>query len=300
MGCRRLREETVPKGFNPQKPSDDKKSTRDKRKLGAKSKPVKKDRTVFRVTERATPHPKGETAVPRKLRREHEREVAKTPEGKAVKVKVARRRLITNAAIAAVSVILIAVIFYFYSYKPNVSAMPGQNVGPVVAKINGLAVHEQNIKVMKGYLTSQRSAAGDTTAVTDKEAFEDFKKQIVQYQEARRRGLAPKQSAVDAYVNQNRKQLDEIFVSDPATKTDFLAEIAKMSLSELDYWSSLYPTIARQQAIGKLQSKVLADFRPNPPLGGTELQDAQKKYYDDFVSGLVKKAKVQILADSLK
>lgn len=291
----------MPKRFSPPTPSDDKKTARAKRGANTPSKAPKKDRTIFKVTERATGRPKGEALVPRKLRREQERTLAKSPEGKAQKVRQARRHIIINSAIGVAILVVMAVVFYFYSYKPNAAAMPGENVGPVVARINGYRLHEQNLKVMKGFLALGKPTPTEPSAITDKEAFAELKKQIVQYQEARRRGLAPKQTEVDAYVQNDRKQLDSIFASDATTKTDFLNEVTKMGLTELEYWSSLYPAVARQTALSKLQSAVVATFKqPNPPLGGTDLENAQKKFYDDFVDGLLKKAKVQILKDSLK
>ena len=290
----------MPKRFSPTTPSDDKKTARAKRGATTTKKP-KKDRTVFKVTESATARPKGEAIVPRKLRREQERTVAKSPEGKAVKVRKARTRTVANVAIIAAAVILIAVVYYFYSYKPNAPAMPTENVGPVVATINGYRLHEQNIKVMRGYLASAKATPTEPSAITDKEAFEELKKQIVQYLEAARRHLTSKQTEVDTYVQQDRQRLDAIFASDAQTKTTFDDEIKKMGLTELEYWSSLYPAVARSNAIQKLRSAVLATFQqPNPPLGGTDLANAQKKFYDDFVDGLVKKAKVKIQKDSLK
>ncbi len=290
----------MPKRFSPTTPSDDKKTARAKRGA-APSKKQKKDRTVFKVTESATARPKGEAIVPRKLRREQERTLAKSPEGKATQARKVRNRTILNGAIIAAAVIVVAVMYYFYSYLPNAPAMPAENVGPVVATINGYRLHEQNIKVMKGYLASEKTPPVEPSAITDKEAFEQLKKQIVQYQEARRRHLTSKQTEIDSYVKQDRAQLDSIFASDAESKATFLDEVKKMGLTELEYWSSLYPAVARSNAISKLTSAVVATFQqPNPPLGGTDLANAQKKFYDDFVDGLVKKAKVKILKDSLK
>ncbi|MDI6815968.1 MAG: SurA N-terminal domain-containing protein [Actinomycetota bacterium] len=196
--------------------------------------------------------------------------------------------------VGAVIIFLVGGLAYTYAESPYFKlgrqmkeAREGANSQKVVARVNGKSITAGEYAVHMATQADSHKQLG-LPAPSKKDIINLLAKGILVQEEASKRGIKVTDAEVQAYINEQRRSIEEI----PAENNQVYIEGLKgQGLTEDEYWSS------KETFEGYKSNLIEGELRKQFIGEATTQQDMEKAQgqYDAFMEDLLKKAEVEIL-----